>query len=480
MFFRHKFFLALLGLLLLIAVGPNILYADQRPNFLIIVSDDQPSGTLGEFMPQTQSRIFDAGVQFSRAYITTPSCCPSRSSIFTGMYASKHGVLVNKDLLDKPTFIKTLQKAGYETGLVGKYLNSWRGDKRSEFDYWVSFPGGSSTYDNPLLNVQGDWQEHSGYMTYLLEQYAVSFLDTAVQSDKPFLLFFTPNAPHDPFTPPEEDIGRWQQALLHRPPSFNEANKQRKPRWVRHPATLNAEWIHKIDTRRERQLEMLWSLDKSVGALLSRLEAAGKLDSTVVMYISDNGQFWGEHGILPGKDAPYEEATRVPFAIRYPSLANGPQVFDHLVANIDIAPTVLSLAGLPVPDQMDGVPLGPLVRGEIAPRPALLLEGFRNDEARKPFVAAVTETYKYIENFEDVRELYKLDEDPFELNNVYKLRAAKDLRKKAQARIKELLKQVGRPRRLNGKTARSRKRRSPNESAQVKTLEQLENHPSNG
>ena len=447
--------------------------AQERPNFLLIISDDQPEGTLGQFMPQTQSRIFDAGLEFTKAYVTTPACCPSRSSILTGMYAFKHGVLVNKDELKHPTFPKFLRNSGYHTGLVGKYLNSWRGNKRPEYDYWVSFPGGSSTYLNPLLNVQGEWQENQGYMTYLLEQHALSFLDSALSQEKPWMLLFTPNAPHDPFTPAEQDVGRWSTAALHRPPNFNEENRRQKPSWVR-KAGLSPTWVEKIDIRRERQLEMLWSLDVTIGALLDKIEAAGQLNSTVIIYISDNGHFWGEHGLLPGKDAPYEEATHVPLAIRYPALTGTPGKSDLLVSNIDLAPTILDLAGVRIPDSADGLPIHRLLSGEVKPREALLLEGYRNDSGRKPFVAAVTKNYKYIENYRDVRELYDLNADPYEVNNIYRLRSARALRKEGRKALSRLLKSIGREDRLSRKTANSRLRRPAKENAQVNHLENLD------
>ena len=129
------------------------LLKDERPNFLIIVTDDQRFDTM-EYMPNTRQLIFDQGVTFSRGYITTPFCCPSRASILTGLYAHNHYVLENTDKLRLPTLVEDLQKNGYYTGLVGKYLNSWDGEARPEFDYWISFFGGTvpSYYDPERLH----------------------------------------------------------------------------------------------------------------------------------------------------------------------------------------------------------------------------------------------------------------------------------------------------------------------------------------
>lgn len=197
------------GVLLLLAAAlggssENILSetaGQDRPNFLIIITDDQRYDTLGRFMPRTQLRIFDEGITFTNGFVTTPLCCPSRASILTGMYAHNTGVRVNQDELRKATFIQRLHEAGYFTGLVGKYLNSWNGSARPEYDFWVAMAGGGSRYFNPRLNVNGSWSEQRGYMTYILRDYALRFLEKAAQQNKPFALIFAPNAPHSPFEP---------------------------------------------------------------------------------------------------------------------------------------------------------------------------------------------------------------------------------------------------------------------------------------
>ena len=190
----------LLTLLLARSCGnaPSTAAVAERPNFLIIITDDQCYDTLGSFMPRTQARIFNEGVQFTKAYVTTPLCCPSRASILTGMYAHRSGVRVNSDSLRKTTFADRLHEAGYFTGLVGKYLNSWDGSARPEFDFWVAFAGGGSRYFNPRLNVNGSWSERQGYMTYILRDYALRFLNDAMMA----ALFVLPSD----FAQPPEDI----------------------------------------------------------------------------------------------------------------------------------------------------------------------------------------------------------------------------------------------------------------------------------
>ncbi|MGH7771670.1 MAG: sulfatase family protein, partial [Candidatus Binatia bacterium] len=378
----------------------------DRPNFLIIVTDDQRYDTLGSFMPRTQARIFNEGVQFTKGYVTTPLCCPSRASILTGMYAHRSGVRVNSDSLQKTTFADRLHKAGYFTGLVGKYLNSWDGSPRPEFDFWAAFAGGGSRYFNPRLNVNGSWSERQGYMTYLLRDYALRFLNDAARKNQPFALIFAPNAPHAGFDPaagvsppgvaPDPapgDENLYKDLPPHRPPNYNEKDLSDKPKWLQSLPPLTPAQQKLLDTVRLSQLQALQSLDQAIGSIVSLLERLGKLDNTVIFYISDNGFFWGEHR-LREKERPYEPSIRVPFALRYPKLVPKGRVEGRLVANIDIAPTIYHLAGLPIPVDVDGNSLMALLEQRGAWRDELLIEAW---PGKVPYEAVHTGRYIYIE-----------------------------------------------------------------------------------
>ncbi len=391
--------------------------AQTKPNFLIIVSDDQPDGTIGAYMPVTQSRIFDQGAAFTKAYVTTPACCPSRSSMLTGNYASRHGVLTNNNLLRSKTVIQSLHDAGYLTGHVGKFLNTWDGSKRPGYDFWVAFEGGGTRYENARLNVQGKWHKYKDYLTDVLTDYAVEFLDQAAASPKPFVLWFAPNAPHDPFTPSADAAGLWANSEPYRPPSFNDSVKAGKPLWMRRRKPMTAQEISDLDLKRERQLEMIWSLDQGIARVLSKLEEQQRLDSTVIIFISDNGLFWGEFGLMASKDAVYEPVIKVPCALRYPPLVPEPRLVESLVANMDIAATVYDLSGVTPVGAMDGVSMGALLRNEIAPRSHIFIESFLLSNARSPFAAIHTGRYKYVMNFGDTSEFYDLEQDPYEMSN---------------------------------------------------------------
>lgn len=436
---RKAFCLWSLIILLFVSIAPNStsLKADPRPNFVIIVTDDQRYDTVGEYMPKTQAEIFDKGLTFSNAFITTSICCPSRASIFTGKYASNHGVRKNLIPLKGETVLSNLHSAGYATALIGKYLNSWPGGPKPEVDYWVSFSYGSSRYQNPELNVNGKWKVEKGYITYILKDHAVEFLGQAVNSGKPFLLFFTPNAPHYAASPDKVDEHMYAHLAPHRPPSFARLDIHGKPKWLQKRQPADRKWVRLVDGFRLRQLETLKSLDNAIESILTELARLGVSDNTVVMFISDNGFMWGEHRLM-GKNYAYEESIRVPFAMRCPSIIPSPAVENGIVANIDIAPTIYDLAGFPTPGGVDGRSLVPLMREQRDGwRDEIKLEGWPN--WRSSYVGVRTHDFKYIvTKGEKKGELYDLRIDPYELYNRVRDKDYEGVVADMQARLERL------------------------------------------
>jgi N-acetylglucosamine-6-sulfatase len=409
-------------------VNAALSQAAARPNILLIVSDDQRADTMA-YMPLTKKRIFDQGVAFSNGFVTTSVCCPSRSSILTGMYAHQHGVHDNNISLTKTTIAERLHANGYYTGLIGKYLNSWRYQSRPEFDYWVAGYG----YHDPVLTVNGQRAVQPGYSTYILRDHALDFFDRADAEKKPFFLIWTPTAPHAPATPAPGDETRYPDLPLHRPPSYNEVDTSDKPVWLQQRASLTKSEMERIDTLRRKMLQSLASLDRSVDSLLTRLEEQGKLDNTLVVYLSDNGFYWGEHR-LSTKGSLYEEAIKVPFALRYPPLARTPRVEPRLVANIDIAPTVLELAGIAVPPEVDGRSLVPLLKGTSTWRQELLVETWNQGLQ----VGLRTPRYLYVQSQWDKPELYDLQVDPFQLDNKASMTSYAAIVNELSGRLSEL------------------------------------------
>ncbi|MCB0353050.1 MAG: sulfatase-like hydrolase/transferase [Bdellovibrionales bacterium] len=389
----------------------------EKPNFLIIVSDDQRIEDFELVMPLLAARVKSSALSFERAYVTTPMCCPSRSSIFTGRYASHHGVTANGIPLQEKTIADRFRSAGYYTALIGKYLNSWSGEKRDEFDFWVSFKKGVSRYFDPELNVQGAWGVHKGYITALLGGYVQQVIRERAQDSKPFLLFFTPNAPHPPMQPAPGDEKLFADLAPYRPPSFNTVGPS-KPAFVKKSKPLTVKDIAEIDAFRRLQGQTLFALDRAVGKIFQELERTHTLQKTVVLYISDNGVLWGEFG-MQRKVSAYEPSVHVPFFIFGTPPLNRVGSSDALVANIDIAPTLCELGKVPANPAFDGASLVPLLSGNATSvRSFLFLESWRASSNRKPFFAVHTGSTVYIRNIGATDELYSLDQDPFQLENL--------------------------------------------------------------
>ncbi|OQY27812.1 MAG: hypothetical protein B6I38_09770 [Anaerolineaceae bacterium 4572_5.1] len=386
---------------------------DNRPNFLIILTDDQRFDTM-QYMPKTQELIFDQGVTFSHGYVNSPLCGPSRANILTGMHVHNHNVTTNKSDLDVETFVEDLQSNGYFTGLVGKYINQWKGEQRPEYDYWASIFRDASRYYDPDINVNGTWQwQIPGYITDIMRDLVLDFVDEASRKLKPFFLLFALDAPHGPATPAHEDEGLYTDLPPHRPPNFNEEDISDKPETINWRPLFNDEEIEGIEEFRRKQILTLISADRAIEAIVNKLEETGELDNTVIIFLSDNGKLWGEHR-LESKGAVYEESIRVPFGLRYPPLVPEPYTEDKLVGSIDIAPTLYDLANIPIPEKFDGLSLVPLLTGGEW-REEMFLECW---PSRGHWTAIHSGRYKYVETDDHLSEFYDLEKDPYELENM--------------------------------------------------------------
>jgi len=410
----------------------------ERPNILVIVSDDQSrfitfaDGTRIEtvskdFMPKTKQYIFDEGLVFNNGFVTTSLCGPFRHTLYSGQYAHTTGVRVNQDVISRTTFMEVLHAYGYYTGLFGKYINSW--GKRGVapgFDRWVGVEGCNGyVKTNPTLNVEGVCTAHTGYNTYILRDYALNFLRNRPRN-KPFLLLFTPPTPHGPYAAAPEDENLFPSMQPHRPPSHNEADVSDKPSTIRGLPLLTSTQIANIDGIRLTMTRMLVSLDRAVGSIIEEIESQGQLSNTLIFYASDNGFFYGEHRISPSKNRPYQESVKVPFAMRYDKLnLNG--VRQEIIASIDIAPTIYQLTGIRPPHTMDGRSITSLLSN---PRSAILYEhggitSKRCDSGVFFYMPGYDTYFSYVENFNRElqkleKELYVLASDPYELDSQHK------------------------------------------------------------
>jgi N-acetylglucosamine-6-sulfatase len=406
----------------------------QRLNVVLILSDDERSdGT--PVMKNVQNLLLDRGVNFTDMHVTTSMCGPSRASILTGQYAHHTGVTDNFGPHGYPSFADEsndlpvwMHKAGYDTALVGKYVNGYTGAAVHHkippgWDDWQvmdSIP--MEAYYNYSINDNGHLEHYGNkpadYSTDVLAHKAVQFIQSARH---PFFLYFAPVAPHLPAIPDKQDQGKLENIAPLHDPAFNQKNIGKEPWRFWHKDLLSAAAQLYINHVRIRQEESLLALDRSVKSVVRALKARHELNRTVILYTSDNGFLWGEHR-LGGKVWPFEESTHVPLIVRTPWTTSA-QRNNQPVLNIDLAPTIADLAGITPGLPEDGRSLVPFLHGEQVPwRHAFLEEYLGKDLLKKggppPYVAVQTRRNLYVEYKNGWRELYNLKKDPWELNNL--------------------------------------------------------------
>jgi arylsulfatase A-like enzyme len=390
----------------------------ERPNILVVVTDDMRVD--GLLVMDFTNEWFSSGTKYLEAYATTPLCCPARASIFTGRYAHNHGVLKNQDShdLDTDTTIQAhLQTSGYTTAMVGKYLNSWSvEDDPPHFDEWALYAG---RYYGKPFNVNGKIVETTDYSTYHVAKRAQQFLHGFEDNDeKPWYLYVATEAPHAPFTvAPQYKAAPIPTAKdapsLYKNLGLTERDLSDKPDLPRRPFSLE-----KPNILRKKQLRTLMSVDDVVRKLAKSLENLGEERDTLVFFLSDQGLLQGEHGLY-AKRLPYTESIKIPLLMRWPG-HDLPRLDRDLVANVDLAPTIRDVAGIP-PGTMpvDGISL---LGG--ARRTQLLLEQQENWRVGLPNWRSIrTLDYQYVEYYKRDgslfdREYYKVQEDPFQLLNL--------------------------------------------------------------
>jgi len=427
--------------------------SDQRLNVVLILSDDERSdGTA--VMRNVRNLLADHGVTFTDMHVTTSMCGPSRASILTGQYSHHTGVTDNFGPHSYPAFKAGeesndlgvwMHKAGYETALVGKYVNAYT----DGFVHHAIPPGWDDwqvmdsvpmeAYYNYSINDNGRLVHYgnkpSDYSTDVLTHKAVQFIQGARH---PFFLYFAPVAPHLPAIPAKRDQGKLENIAPLHDPAFNQRNIGKEPWRFWHKKLLSAGAQLYVNHVRIRQEESLLALDRGVRSIVQALRARHELSRTVILYTSDNGFLWGEHR-LGGKVWPFEESTHVPLIVRTPWTTT-PVRNNQPVLNLDLAPTISELAGVKPGLPEDGRSFVPFLHGERVPwRHAFLEEYLGKDLLHKggppPYVAVQTRRNLYVEYKNGWRELYNLKKDPWELNNL----AADPHTKSLQATLSRLL-----------------------------------------
>lgn len=400
----------------------------SRPNIVLIVTDDQRRDTL-RFMPIVRRQLVGNGIEFKYGYVVNPVCCPSRASILTGQPSNATGVYTNRRpdggfhaFRDGSTIATWLQAAGYRTALMGKYLNQYGRDAYVPpgWDRWFATYRNGGYFDYSAVSdgvAMRFGSDRADYGTTVLTSEAVSFIE-GTNASTPLFLYLTPHTPHPPAIPAARDRDSFDSLPLWRPPGYDEQDVSDKPAHMQDEPRLDAESRAEIDTFRLRQIQSLQAVDRSVGRIVRALRDAGRLENTLIVFTSDNGMLWGEHR-LHGKSEIYEEAVGVPFVVRYDALVDEPREDDHLVLNMDLAPTFAAAAGVEASDA-EGRSLLPLLRTSDARwRRAFLIEHLGvSANATPTFCAIHTERYVLVRFDTSEEELYDLVRDPHQMTNL--------------------------------------------------------------
>jgi N-acetylglucosamine-6-sulfatase len=433
-----------------------------RPNILIVLSDDHRYDAMGYLgggpYPGIRTPHMDAlaaaGCTFANAFVTTSLCSPSRASMLTGLYAHIHQVLDNRTQIPRSlvTYPELLQKAGYATAYVGKWHMGYETDEpRPGFDHWASFVGQGSYADQPF-NINGVRQVRPGYTTDAITALALEWLRGAPK-DRPFCLCVGHKAPHEPFTPPERYKGAYDTLPLPKPMPDTDAEYAGLPAWVRRQ---RRSW-HGVDGMYDGKTSWerfnrdypgaIQGVDDSLGALVAAVRERGTAESTMVVYLSDNGFQVGEHGLIDKRVA-YEPSIRIPWIVSWPGVIAPGTREESQILNIDFASMVLDAARVPIPGSFQGRSPLPLLRGErVHGRGPWLYEySWEFDFPQTPTLHAVrTQRFKYIRPWGvwDVEELYDLIDDPGERKNLAADPAHAGTLKDLREELDRLLKETG-------------------------------------
>lgn len=493
-----------LVLFVLNILGSGFLFAQQtkKPNILVIISDDHAYQTIsayGSNIAQTPNidRLANEAAVFQNAYVTNSICGPSRAAFLSGKYSHWNGFKDNENSnfnFNQNTFTKDLQKAGYQTAWIGKMHLGY--NTPQGFDYYNILPGQGHYYNPDFIATGGIRKRYEGYVTHIVTDLAEQWLNERDKS-KPFCLVIGHKATHRTWMPDLADLGRFDNRLFPLPPTFYDKYATRKAAQVqdmsiaktmvmgndlkmyssreeedkegnisRMTAVQRKVWNTYYDKIKEEYdalhlsgnaliewkfqrymkdyLATAYSLDKSVGHVLDYLDKKDLAKNTIVIYMSDQGFYMGEHGWFD-KRFMYEQSFRTPMLMRYPHIIKPGTKYTDMIMNVDLAPTLLQATNTAVPDSMQGQSFLPLLKNQkYTPKKAIYYHYYENGEhAVSPHFGIKTNRYKLIGFYKRVNswELFDLKKDPDELNNIYSKKSSHELVRKLKY---ELLNEINR------------------------------------
>ncbi len=426
----------------------------RKPNFVFFLTDDQRWDGMScagnkILMTPNMDRIAAGGVRFTNMFVTTSLCGPSRASVLTGKYAHNHSVRRNRMALslEQNTFLEIIKEAEYETAFIGKWHNRDLGKDRS-LDYYFGFKG-QGRYHNPIISEnRGPDKEYKGHVTDVITDHAIKFLER--KHDQPFCLLLWFKAPHRSWHPAPRFKELFKDIKMPEPETFHD-DYEGKPDAVKNADMKIGDFkdVPDLDTFLKDYYRCIAGVDENVGRVLDALERLGYENNTVVIYSGDNGFFLGEHHFFD-KRLMYEESIRVPLLVKYPKMIKPNTTNPEIILNVDIAPTILELASVPVPEMMDGTSIKPLLEGkEIEWRQDFLYEYYEYPAVHmvKKNRGIRTEKWKYIHYFEEPQEfeLFDLENDRIEMNNLIDNPNYKKIIEQLKARMMQLRRELKDP-----------------------------------
>lgn len=437
-------------------IGISQLGKEKPMNIIFILADDHRYDAMG-FINKIKGletpgmdRMAKEGAHIKNAFVSTALCSPSRASILTGQYAHTHTVVDNEAALPANLvfFPSYMQKKGYQTAFMGKWhMGNTDDQPQPGFDYWLSFQG-QGVYNNPTFNINGKRikQPEGSYVTDLLTDYAIQWMDQR-NKNKPFFLYLSHKGVHAEFYPAKRHQNKYANIPVVCPPSMyltatdssktygvvttpqTKVNYRDIPKWVHnqryswHGVDYMYHGFIQFDDFYRRYLETLQAVDESVQKVLEWITAQGLQNNTMVVYMGDNGFSFGEHGLIDKRHA-YEESMRVPLLVWAPGMVKPNSVVEQIIMNVDLAPTFLELAGINKPGQMQGFSFADILKGKNVQwsRSKVFYEYYWEAAfPQTPTMFAIrTDRYKYIyyNGIWDINELYDLQTDPYEMNNL--------------------------------------------------------------
>lgn len=423
----------------------------DRPNVVLIVADDLRKGVAEPVLFNTNKYVTSRGVTFTNMVVTTPHCCPSRSMLLSGKYAHTTGVWDNGEVaggwkvfkgngFEQRTLAVALQKSGYRTALMGKYLNGYtRLSNKPKpippgwnvFNTFTNIGKTGAYFDYALTGVGQFGSGEEDYSTDVLARHAVDFIE-GTKSDRPLFLMLTPYAPHSPYQPaPRHAI----DAKAELPIDKSLRSAEGKPGWVQASRGLRTEkFFNHLDRRRARERATMRSFDDAVGSVAEALQKSGRLENTIFVVTSDNGYLHGEFG-LAGKNLPYRAVTDVPLYVAWPAGGLPEGSDSRLATMVDVPTSIAAAAGVSM--DTEGINLFASPTGSNV-RSGVMLEGTSTDPARPAYCGYRTTSYRFARYSDGSSELYDLRADPEERTNVIRDREYRPVRNMMRIHAKRL------------------------------------------